>query len=281
MRQKIYSTSHLASAAKIFPEKIDSAWLEQQWTDEEINECKRHEFSAFINKPDVDTYPSKFLDAKSHGREELDIIIELLREKKISKCLTIGCGNGEIEFLLARLFPNVEFIAQDIAPHIHALETLRQQQGLENLSFRKDLDSETHFDLVFSMSVVYCIPENEQAEFFSYLLKKLNNNGVLLVGCLGVMNPIDIGLNLPIIKNIKSLAGKLKRMLKGVLAPRAKVIGYAYTLQNVIHRLPNNAVVEVIHFLNFSRRIRLYIFRHITRVLGISYSGYLLKISKK
>jgi SAM-dependent methyltransferase len=281
MKQKIYSTFHLDTALKIFPEKISPQWLEEQWNNEQINECKRHEFLSFISKPDIDTYPSQFLDKESHGREEIDIIIELLQQKKIKKCLTIGCGNGEMEFLLAKLFPSVKFIAQDIAPHIHSLETLREKLGIENLSFRKDLDHELSFDLVFSMSVLYCIPENDHMQFFNYMLTKLSHRGVLLVGCLGVINPIDVGLNLPVIKNIKLFAGKLKRMLSGARATRAKVIGYSYTLSKVIKSLPNNAVLEDINFLYFSRRIRGYVFKKITKLLGISYSGYLLKIYKE
>lgn len=284
MKKKIFSISHLAAARDLFPEKIDAEWLSKQWTDEEINECKRKELMSFISNPSVQTYNSRFLQKNGHNNEELDLLIETLEKKfgyeKKGHVLTIGCANAELEFFLATSFPNLEFLVQDIAPNIRALDKLRRDLDIKNLLFVENLDSKKQFDIVFSMSVIYCIPECERIKFYEFLLSKLVSDGVLLVGCLGVLNPIDIFLNFPLLKDIKTGLGKIKRSLFKISVAESKMIGYSYSIRNIKNNLPKNIILDSIELLYFSRHIRISFLKFLFKVLGLSYTGYLLKIRK-
>ena len=54
--KKLFSFAHMDAARKLFPEKINQQWCNNQWTDEEINECKAYEGMSFCKSPTKSSY---------------------------------------------------------------------------------------------------------------------------------------------------------------------------------------------------------------------------------
>jgi SAM-dependent methyltransferase len=224
MKKDLFSEAHIETAATLFPDK-DSDWFRLQWTDDELNACKKIEFESFITQPSLATFPKRHLFESYKPVEEVLQVEKLIKEKK--SFLSIGCGLGEKEMWLARMHPQIQFVATDNAPYVEGLNEVAKELGINNIVFRKidlrKIEIGT-FDVVYSFAVIYCIPDEYLTSFFNLIYKLTKPGGVCLVGCSSNYN---IMLQLINFLNPKRRAG-------------TKKIGYLRSVSYLNRFVPSN-----------------------------------------
>lgn len=189
MKIKLYSDAHIGTARRLFPERCDdSDWLDAQWTDEEINTCKALELREFIDAPSLKSYPLDGYDYKDIDPENdvIGMVDEYLHTRpEVKSLLSVGCGRGQKEIWLAMRHPEIEIIAIDNAPYVEGLNEVAVEFGVQNIKF-KNLDlresSLKQFDVTYSDSVIYCVPDEALSSYFQTLAKHTLSNGVIFVG---------------------------------------------------------------------------------------------------
>lgn len=234
MKTKQYSCSHLGAASHKFPERVtQEGWLEEQWKDDEINACKQVEMSAFINAPSLANYPIKFPLAPS---KDFQIADELLAtHKNFRTFLSVGCGFGEKELMLAKSNPHVSFVAVDNGPYMESLNSIAKELKLTNIVF-KNMDIRdgnfSKFDVVYSFAVIYCIPDEFMAGYFKLIMKTLNPKGVALIGC-----SAHYSLKLKIINLVRYIFPKKKKDI-------VKQVCWLRDIKHVQQFIPKNLIIE-------------------------------------
>lgn len=189
MKAKLYSQAHLDAAQSIFTEKYHmQKWLDEQWKDHEINACKLLEMNGFINSPSLESYPlGSTFAAKLNMQEDFHIAQRIIsKHKNIQRFLSVGCGLGAKEMMLAKCNPSISFIAIDNAPYVEQLNLVAKELKLTNIIFKNgDLRDGgfKNFDVVYSFAVIYCIPDEYLKSYFKSIMDALNPNGFALVGC--------------------------------------------------------------------------------------------------
>ena len=242
MIRKLYSTAHVKFAKSIFPDRLKKdGWLDEQWTDDEINACKLSEMQAFIDAPSLSTYGCTdwFVPARIMPGEFNIVRDYCRREKGCQTFLSVGCGQGQIELLLARENPNISFVAIDNAPYVESLNAVARELKLANIQFKRcDLRqmSVGKFDIVYSFAVIYCIPDYYLTGYFELLMSSLNPGGRALVGC---------SSNYSLLSKMADIVGSGKNLL-GVRTekPKMKVTGWQRDIGHVRQNLPQNIRVE-------------------------------------
>lgn len=238
MKGKLYSYSHLETARSIFPERVErKEWLAEMWKDEEINACKQVELREFIQSPSLATHPIKDLcspDAPMPG--DLLIVNEYLaNNKEIRKFLSIGCGLGNKELMLAKSNPQVSFVAVDNAPYVESLNAVAAELKLTNIKFIRTIDIREaklgKFDVVYSFSVIYCIPDEFLASYFEYIMSGLNPHGLAFVGC------NDFPIKSKIASLIRSTFPFLKRK-------NTKQLGWSRDIRHVKQFIPKEVTID-------------------------------------
>ena len=193
MEIKLYSTAHMTAAKVLYPSKINQTWCETQWTDDEINECKSYEFMNFCANPSIDNFPLKLSSELFTNREEYKILDEILsKNNKIKSFLSVGCGFGLTELGLAKKYPEIQFLAIDSAPYVECLNKIAQELSINNINFKMyDLRNGNIgiFDLVYSMSVIYCIPKKYLESYFDILNSSAHDESTIVVGCTSNLTP--------------------------------------------------------------------------------------------
>jgi SAM-dependent methyltransferase len=245
MAQKLYSVAHFAAAKSIMPDKITPEWCETMWTDQEINECKSYEYKGFIDSPCYSNYPAKDKLKSVGERDELKILDDLIANTtNVRSMISIGCGMGEKEFFLAKKYPEINITCIDTAPFVEMLNVVAKDLELSNITFRrKDLrDGDVgRFDLVFSMSVIYCISDEYISDYYAMLNSSRNDEGVIVVGCTAILSP---ALRLHIyIKETLRLIGLLRGSTSTL---ERKQIGWIRSSKFLISRIPHFMMVQAV-----------------------------------
>lgn len=114
-------------------------------------------------------------------RRDLRVLLDELRERGPGRVLSIGCGDGAFELLLAPYATSV--LGLDLSPAaIAAAERERARQGAANVSFRcvsfRDLDWKDHFDTIVCLAFLHHVPERELGGFLEACRKHLAPQGV-------------------------------------------------------------------------------------------------------
>jgi hypothetical protein len=111
------------------------------------------------------TYENIFDDYQAHIKRTA---YKVRRHYNGGTCLSIGCGNGDVEMLLP--FPVVCYDIHDAAKVLHP-----------ELDFRYEWPKE-QFDLVIAMGCVYSyIPPSQQKSFIADLLRSTTDEGLVLM----------------------------------------------------------------------------------------------------
>lgn len=105
---------------------------------DEINACKLFEMNEFIKSPSLATYPARDLCQQATLMpEDFSIANELLASNKgLRTFLSIGCGLGQKELMLAKSNPQVSFVAIDNAPYVESLNLIANELKLTNIDFK-------------------------------------------------------------------------------------------------------------------------------------------------
>ena len=138
--------------------------------------------------------------------------------------LSVGCGLAETEIYLAKKYPDLDIICIDNAPYVESLNTVAKELKLKNLKFKnKDFkDGITEkFDLVFSMAVIYCIPDQSLEDFFNSLNKAKKPGGHIIVGCSS-----NLSLFLKLRLNLKIILIQLNLIKDPIKSLKLKQIGW-------------------------------------------------------
>ena len=157
--------------------------------------------------------------------------------------LSIGCGQGQRELLLADKF-NINITAIDNAPYTNELNFVAKELGLSdkvkftNMSGKKLSFGDESFDIIISHAVVYCIDDEELNNFYSEKFRVLKNNGLVFM---------STGSNISIFSKIKIY---LKKILKKNDKPchHYKQTGWQRDVKHVLRYLPVCAFVNKITY---------------------------------
>ena len=235
---KLFSSAHMKAAVQIFPEQINYDWCKQQWTDNEINICKALELKSFISRPSLSTYPIENHHLNLNNKDQVKIVDQyILLNPQIKTMLSVGCGLAETEIYLAKKYPDLDILCIDNAPYVENLNTLARELKLKNLEFRnldfKDGLTE-EFDLVFSMSVIYCIPDKSLEDFFNSLNKAKKPGGHIIVGCSS-----NLSLFIKLRLNLKKILISFKLMKDPINSLKLKQIGWLRSAKSILLKIPS------------------------------------------
>lgn len=251
VQKLLYSNAHIKAASYLYPDKINSLeWLNEQWSDEEINCCKELEFKNFINDPSLSTFPAQIKQREESYND--DPICELDRYLKetpeIKEVLSVGCGWSEREMWLASRYKNIHFLCIDNAPYIEKIKVIANLMNLSNIEFRRidlrHLDVK-EFDLVYSFTVIYCIPNEALSNYFKKLIQHTKVGGRIFVGCVSNIN------SLMLIENVLSGVYTFFKGYKNrkEIMGNSKVIGWKRNWKTVKKYLPKRfTLLQVKHF---------------------------------
>jgi len=226
---KLYSNAHLEAARVLFPDRIENEeWLNNQWTTEEINACKNLESHEFIVNPTLGNWIG--FNSSEH-QSFLDQWLSSNSEA-VNNFLSIGCGWGSIEIGLAMKHPTVNFLCVDNAPNTEMLNNVVSDLSLSNIKFRNgDLRNDYfgEYDVVYSHAVIYCIPDEGLANFFSLLGSSLNDHGTIFVS-----SAANISL-------LAKMTGSVKQMLgRSNIRRGLKMTGWMRDAHYVMQYVPSN-----------------------------------------
>ena len=107
-------------------------------------------------------------------RLRLERDARLLREAapggRLGRVLSVGCGDGQFELMLAPCAERVTGI--DLSPEaIAAAEAARSAQGIDNVEFRclsfADLDWDQSFDTIVCLAFLHHVPERDLPHFLA------------------------------------------------------------------------------------------------------------------
>lgn len=256
MKTKQYSLGHIEAARALFPHRFKKeGWLDEQWTDEEINACKSVEMANFIKMPSLKTYPKpELLDFSRVMPDEFNIVNDYLGFKKAgSTFLSIGCGLGEKELRFAKNHPDMSFTAIDNAPYVESLNFIAEELGIRNIIFKKaDIkkDRAGKYDVVYSFAVIYCVPDEYLTGYFASLMNSLNPDGVAFAGCSSYLNLID-----------KTRDLFPRSLLKRLIVPyrSGKQTGWQRDIGGIKKFLPREAKIDTIYYLDHAIRKLIFI----------------------
>jgi 2-polyprenyl-3-methyl-5-hydroxy-6-metoxy-1,4-benzoquinol methylase len=116
------------------------------------------------------------------SERELHSILRASASGRLGKVLSIGCGDGEFERLLA---PHAErVVALDISPEAIDLASRRtKEQGIQNVEFQClsvfDLGWEEHFDTVICLAFLHHVPEVDVPSLLARIHAHLAPGGML------------------------------------------------------------------------------------------------------
>jgi SAM-dependent methyltransferase len=109
----------------------------------------------------------------------------LLREKgsaSLGKVLSVGCGDGRFESMVARHADRV--LGIDLSPEaIDLAQRLSRAANVPNVEFRcasaREFDTEERFDTVLCIAFLHHVPEAELADFMAWLAARVAPGGLL------------------------------------------------------------------------------------------------------
>ena len=118
-------------------------------------------------------------------RLRLERDARLLREAaptgRLGRVLSVGCGDGQFELMLAPCAERVTGI--DLSPEaIAAAEAARTAQGIDNVEFRclsfADLDWDQSFDTIVCLAFLHHVPERDLPHFLAAARRHLDPGGI-------------------------------------------------------------------------------------------------------
>ena len=113
-------------------------------------------------------------------QRELSSLMGLSKRKKLKNVLSIGCGNGLFETILA---PYAEHItAIDISPEaIDAAKARQEKLGISNISFQSksfaNISWNEKFDSIICLAFLHHVREEDLPGFLELVYKHLNPDG--------------------------------------------------------------------------------------------------------
>tara|TARA_R110002072_G_scaffold302722_1_gene487952 strand:+ start:1888 stop:2658 length:771 start_codon:yes stop_codon:yes gene_type:complete len=139
----------------------------------------RSEVDFFDNQYGEDQYHLKGFELRMH--RDLKIITNHFGNRKISRALCVGCGEGSFEILLSQHVEQI--VALDISSK--AIEKAKSNAtvlGIGNIDFRvqafEELDWEEKFDAIICVAFLHHVPENELTGFLENCNKHLKTDGL-------------------------------------------------------------------------------------------------------
>lgn len=113
-------------------------------------------------------------------QRELNLIKNLSSVKNFKRVLSIGCGDGSFEFMLA---PFAEFItAIDISPEaINSANIKKNKLGIKNIDFIcipfSEIDWNKKFDSIICLAFLHHVPEKDLSNFINKAYKHVESGG--------------------------------------------------------------------------------------------------------
>lgn len=116
-------------------------------------------------------------------QRDLEVLLRFSGQKRFRKVLSVGCGEGTFELLLARYCEQI--IGLDLSPQaVEAAQRNARHQGIDNVSFEcahhRDLDFVAgSFDLVTCLAFLHHLPEADLPEFLADMHTLLEPGGAM------------------------------------------------------------------------------------------------------
>lgn len=156
----------------------------------------------FINCSTVFFIPMTDIQENIHGnKKRLAYAESLLRERKPTTVLDVGCGNGiYLTIPLAERFPETQFWGVD--SDATTIEAAQAQTTLPNLHFRVDAEipATQTFDVIIASEVIEHV--EHPGAFLLFLRSKLQAGGSMFIttpngyGCFEIMTALETALHL-------------------------------------------------------------------------------------
>jgi SAM-dependent methyltransferase len=202
MKIALYSKSHLETAKVAFPDRVqDPSWYRVPWTTDEMLQVAEVEM-ARLSTDVAGTYPAYDYILGNNPADEVKILHRYLSaHSEVKSFLSIGCGTAEKEFWLARRHPNVQFTCLDRYAYVVGLAEVAKRLELNNIKFARhnglDENKVGEFSIVYSMGVVFCIPDDQLTGFIKNHTQNLAPGGRLFLGCVAnISNLLKLRLKL-------------------------------------------------------------------------------------
>lgn len=112
---------------------------------------------------------------------DLRVLLDAAPARGLGRVLSVGCGDGAFELLLARRAASV--LGVDLSPAaIAAAERERARQRIDNAEFRclsfRELPREAAFDTIVCLAFLHHVPEPELADFLAACRARLRPGGL-------------------------------------------------------------------------------------------------------
>jgi 2-polyprenyl-3-methyl-5-hydroxy-6-metoxy-1,4-benzoquinol methylase len=116
------------------------------------------------------------------SRRDLRVLCAAVKNRPLGRVLSIGCGDGTFELMLAQHADSV--LGVDISPEAIAVaERAKQQAGVTNLDFRclsiVDLELAERFDTIVCVAFLHHLPVDALEYFLTTTYERLKPGGVL------------------------------------------------------------------------------------------------------
>ncbi|AQQ52485.1 class I SAM-dependent methyltransferase [Planococcus lenghuensis] len=122
---------------------------------------------------------SRLLEVAAIGK-----VARQLRDLKTGTVLDLGCGEGGYIKMLAKRFPQIQFIGVEVSDSVAATarEVNAEQPNVEIVcSDLWDFEPDGDADVILMNNVLHYIPLDQRAKLFGRLSDWLNDNGVLAI----------------------------------------------------------------------------------------------------
>lgn len=196
----MYSDAHLQAARALFPQLVGvPSWLDQPWTEEEINRCKQWEWDqSWAVPPTLDDVVGRYLSGQSIASYCDDVLQwyeRVLPPSPVGNLLSVGCGYAFRELALVARGRCTQAVGLDNSPITPILHRVLQPAVAERMTLmRGDClllpFSDKSFDIVVSHAVAYSLPDELLPKYFSELLRVTKRGGRCLVSEASNISPL-------------------------------------------------------------------------------------------
>lgn len=127
---------------------------------------------------------------------DLQCLLKMKPFKRLGRVLSIGCGDGEFERMMAPWADKI--VAVDISPQgIEIAQKNAQKAGIKNIEFRcqhyADVDSSEPFDTIVVLAFLHHVPQVELQKLLELSFTQLKSGGIFYSqdpNCHGILRKI-------------------------------------------------------------------------------------------
>lgn len=207
--------------------------------------------------PEISPYTKheRYYRAKETHKFYIKKFYDILPVENSLNVLDVGCGNGELLFVIKNEFPHWNL--EGIDPTKEFIDCAKSFEGLKGVSFDvrgiDDLSSRGKYDLVLCTGVLQIFSDIEKP--IDKLIQTTSNNGLLF--CDGLFNKYDVEVRMQYCDNSNEQAEGLwrtdwnqhsKKTVSAYLSTRKEIKSYSFFEMEMDADLSHNSEIHVQQF---------------------------------